>query len=308
LAIGLRTDFYTGFTNLKANLHRILTIPGSYIIETMNALQFKSKQTTADATGIIPEGHAAHARKDLVRGTSAGCGTTPLWIESREVSPFPLPPRSQIIPPGGQNQQLNRKEKPMKTNLKSVLIAVSLIAVACGVTAQTSDTTAPAPGGGGPRHQPHGQGVRMHLPPILAAVDADQNGILIADELAHVPDALTKLDANQDGQLTHDEIGPRHVTPPAEKSTGNATVKSQQPPFIAALDANGDGIIDAAEISNSTARLTALDKNNDGQLTLDELRPDRPGQPGRPEGKPSRGPRHQMSAPQQDRPLTTPAE
>lgn len=53
------------------------------------------------------------------------------------------------------------------------------------------------------------------------------------------------------------------------------------PPIIAALDANGDGIIDAVEISNAVAVLTKLDVNGDGNLSMDELRPARPeGGPG----------------------------
>lgn len=59
------------------------------------------------------------------------------------------------------------------------------------------------------------------------------------------------------------------------------------PPIIAALDANSDGVIDANEIANASAALKKLDKNGDGKLTQDELRP------APPEGGPGgqRGPR-----------------
>lgn len=55
-------------------------------------------------------------------------------------------------------------------------------------------------------------------------------------------------------------------------------------PVVAALDANKDGEIDATEIANATAALKSLDKNGDGKLTGDEIRPPRgdrgPGGPG----------------------------
>ena len=52
-------------------------------------------------------------------------------------------------------------------------------------------------------------------------------------------------------------------------------------PLLNALDANHDGIISAAEIQNAPAALRRLDKNGDGQLTQDELRPAFPGGRGR---------------------------
>jgi hypothetical protein len=56
-------------------------------------------------------------------------------------------------------------------------------------------------------------------------------------------------------------------------------------PLVKALDANGDGIIDAKEIANAAAALKTLDTNNDGQLTPDEFMPPRPdGETGLPPG------------------------
>jgi hypothetical protein len=53
----------------------------------------------------------------------------------------------------------------------------------------------------------------------------------------------------------------------------------QRPPLpliIQALDANGDGIIDADEIKNAVEVLKKLDKNGDGRLTPDEYLGPRP--------------------------------
>ena len=44
-------------------------------------------------------------------------------------------------------------------------------------------------------------------------------------------------------------------------------------PLVKALDANRDGVIDATEIANAPEALLTLDKNGDGKLTEDELRP-----------------------------------
>ncbi len=51
------------------------------------------------------------------------------------------------------------------------------------------------------------------------------------------------------------------------------------PPVIAVLDVNRDGVLDAGEIANASAALLTLDKNGDGQLTQEELRPPRPPRP-----------------------------
>lgn len=60
------------------------------------------------------------------------------------------------------------------------------------------------------------------------------------------------------------------------------------PPVIVVLDANHDGVIDAAEIANASKALLTLDKDGDGQLTREELRPARPegDAGGPPEGAP----------------------
>ncbi len=47
------------------------------------------------------------------------------------------------------------------------------------------------------------------------------------------------------------------------------------PPLIKALDTDGDGAISSSEIANASTSLATLDKNGDGNLTRDELRPKR---------------------------------
>ena len=63
-------------------------------------------------------------------------------------------------------------------------------------------------------------------------------------------------------------------------------------PIARALDADQDGVISAGEIANAAVALKALDVNNDGKLTVDEIRPrgrgfgrgEGPGGPGGPGG------------------------
>lgn len=70
------------------------------------------------------------------------------------------------------------------------------------------------------------------------------------------------------------------------------------------LDANHDGVLDATEIANASKALLTLDKNGDGKLTQDELRPPRPEGgmgPGMPPGA-NGGDDHQGPPPGDDQP------
>lgn len=67
--------------------------------------------------------------------------------------------------------------------------------------------------------------------------------------------------------------GPDGGRPPGGPGMGG---HRPPPPIMLALDANHDGVIDADEIANAPAALKTLDKNGDGKLTQDELRPPRP--------------------------------
>lgn len=62
------------------------------------------------------------------------------------------------------------------------------------------------------------------------------------------------------------------------------------PPVMVALDSNHDGVIDEQEIEQASASLKKLDKNGDGKLTMEELRP-APPQGAEGDGPRRRGPR-----------------
>jgi hypothetical protein len=118
-------------------------------------------------------------------------------------------------------------------------------------------------------------------PPLVAALDANRDGVINADEIAGAPTALAKLDKNSDGRLTSEEYLPRCGPPPPRPPMANGdetnAVRSLPPapphPIVSALDANHDGVIDAPEIANAAAALKTLDKNGDGEIGLDEVRP-----------------------------------
>ncbi len=118
------------------------------------------------------------------------------------------------------------------------------------------------------------------MPPILAALDANTNRVISAEELANAPTALKTLDKNGDGMLSSDELMPqRPGGPPGGEDT--AARKRFTPPFISALDTDGDGTISAEEMAAAATSLKTLDKNGDGQLSEDELMPQPSGGRGR---------------------------
>jgi hypothetical protein len=73
------------------------------------------------------------------------------------------------------------------------------------------------------------------------------------------------------------EFGPRRDGDRGPRAEGpRAGRPLPPPPLFAALDANRDGTIDESEIRQASESLRKLDKNNDGKLTMEELRPGRP--------------------------------
>lgn len=107
------------------------------------------------------------------------------------------------------------------------------------------------------------------LSPILAVLDSDRNGSLSAREIAAAPVTLAALDLNEDGMIS-----------PAEQLAINAdgrTARNKRGAtsfnIVFTLDANHDGDIQTLEIANAVSSLKRLDRNGDGELTPDELRP-----------------------------------
>ncbi len=119
----------------------------------------------------------------------------------------------------------------------------------------------------------------------MVALDTNTNGVLEASEIANAPTALLALDADKDGKLSQAELMPPPPPGAPQRPAPPEGMRHPVSPLMKALDSNADGELDATEIANASTSLLTLDKNGDGQLTPDELRPDRPGGHG-PDGGP----------------------
>lgn len=105
--------------------------------------------------------------------------------------------------------------------------------------------------------------------PILAILDADQNGSLSAAEIAAAPTALAGLDRDGDGAISVAEW--RAAEARGRVARDSRVVVTSN--LVLTLDANHDGDIQAMEIANAVSSLKRLDANHDGELSRTELRP-----------------------------------
>lgn len=153
-----------------------------------------------------------------------------------------------------------------------------LLALATCITASAQ----PPPQGGDRRQPPFPPPV----PPIFAALDTNHDRVLSANEIQAALEVLGTLDKNGDGEITLEELrlpppnGKRPPKIPKDPPPGNPPPnKPPVPPLIAALDVDHDGTISAAELANAPESLKVLDKNGDGELSPEELRPHGPPPP-----------------------------
>ena len=124
------------------------------------------------------------------------------------------------------------------------------------------------------------------VPPIFAELDTNRDRVLTEDELVA---AFKILDKNKDGEITLEELRmppPEGGRPPREPKTfkapqGPPPNRPPSPPLVTAMDTDHDGTISAEELANAPESLKKLDKNGDGQLSPEELRPIGPPPPPR---------------------------
>ncbi|BDS08580.1 hypothetical protein NT6N_36200 [Oceaniferula spumae] len=166
----------------------------------------------------------------------------------------------------------------MKSNTKTA-IQILLVSVF-----GASLALAQGPGGRPPHGPPHGpppgggnggpEGDGPPPPPIMEALDKDEDGSISKDELAAAAEALKSLDANKDGKLTADELAPEKPAG-AKDDEKRGRRKPHVPPIMKALDTDENGEISAEELEGAAKALQELDSNNDGELSKMETRPNR---------------------------------
>lgn len=130
---------------------------------------------------------------------------------------------------------------------------------------------------GGPGGRPPGQGGNgsPEMVKTLLGFDKNGDGKLSKDELPErMQGMFARGDVNKDGFLSKEEIEKLAGSSGGNERGGPGGPQGMRPdPVFAALDTDNDGVISAAEIKASATSLSKLDKNGDGQLTQDELRP-----------------------------------
>jgi Ca2+-binding EF-hand superfamily protein len=123
---------------------------------------------------------------------------------------------------------------------------------------------------------------RPDLVGMLMQFDKDGDGNLSKTEVPErMQGVFARADANTDGIITREEL-----TQASEKQSGGpgrggmmgrggggGRMMMRFDPVLRALDADQDGSITSEEWNSAPAALAKLDKNTDGQLTADELRP-----------------------------------
>jgi Ca2+-binding EF-hand superfamily protein len=154
----------------------------------------------------------------------------------------------------------------------------------------TADEMSPAMGrgrGGRGRGEEGGQSGNAVEEAVKTYLSFDRNndGKLVRDE---VPERMQGIfergDTNKDGALTADELrvmaraqqaaaGGDREEGPGRGGRGGRGREGMRDPIFAALDTDHDNAISGEEITNAAAVLKTLDKNQDGKLTEDEVRP-----------------------------------
>ena len=134
------------------------------------------------------------------------------------------------------------------------------------------------------------QGGASATAPIILALDIDKDGVVSASEIKNATQSLLALDKNRDGRLDRTEMhtnsGFSKVNASTKVKTLTKTKKSVRTSKLLTggtanyfaqkmleADTNSDNILSGNEIKSNLQRIMHIvDLNEDGQLTLNELK------------------------------------
>ena len=121
----------------------------------------------------------------------------------------------------------------------------------------------------------------MQMFPVMAALDADQDGTLSAREIENASKSLMKLDKNGDGVISAEELRPdpsKFQSMMGGIVAGGKGMLAGQPSATMMMrmfetrDKNGDGKLSGDEIPEQLKnRLAAIDQDGDGAIQKSEI-------------------------------------
>jgi Ca2+-binding EF-hand superfamily protein len=120
---------------------------------------------------------------------------------------------------------------------------------------------------------PGGPGGGRPVPPVMSAIDTDNNGEVSAKEIENASKALATLDKNKDGKLTEDELRPEMGRGGEGRGgPGGPGGRLNADEMLARMDSNKDGKIAKDEIPEQMREFVGrADADKDGTITKEEL-------------------------------------
>ena len=109
---------------------------------------------------------------------------------------------------------------------------------------------------------------------FVKAIDKNQDRKISKDELKQASISLLKFDSNKDGKLDEMELFPENFLPEGIGPENNSPFGRRPPsPIIMAIDKDRNREFSKAELADASKSLLTLDRNRDGELSAEELRP-----------------------------------